>query len=342
MPSARGQGIHVLDYDAATGRLDRERVVRGIDSPAFLCLSPDERFLYAASEVPERAEGVVGAYAISSVEGSLTELGTQPMGGAWASYLTTDPQGRVLLLSDYGLGRVALLPIARDGSLERVASVHQHHGSGPDPGRQDASHAHCIVVAPDGRHVFAADLGADRVFGYRLDVEGRELVPQQDLALPPGAGPRHLVFAPGGRYAYLVCELDSTVVALAYRPREGAFAIIEAYPLLPRDFGGSNLAADVHCHPSGRFLYCSNRGHDSIAMFAIRGGGRLESLGHRSTEGAAPRNFTISPDGRFLLVANQDSDTIVSMPIEPETGLLGPSVAITKVPTPVCLVLART
>ncbi len=173
--------------------------MRGIDSPAFLCLSPDGRFLYAASEVPERPEGIIGAYAVSAADGSLELLGVQGMGGAWASYLTTDPAGRVLLLADYGRGRVALMPVGADGSLGRVASAHRHAGSGPNAERQDGPHTHCIVVAPGGRFVFAADLGADRLFGYRLDVGGAGLVPHSELELPAGSGPRHLVFASSGR-----------------------------------------------------------------------------------------------------------------------------------------------
>lgn len=317
-------------------------MVRGIDSPAFLCLSPDGRYLYAASEVPERAEGVVGAYAISATDGTLAPLGFQGMGGAWASYLAMDSSGRALLLSDYGKGRVALMPVLADGRLGQVASAHQHEGSGPNVERQDGPHAHCIIASPDDRFALAADLGADRVFGYRLELDDLELVPHSELALQPGTGPRHLVFAPDGRHAYLLGELEATVAALAYDAGAGTFAHIETYPLLPAGFGGERLSADVHVHPSGRFLYASNRGHDSIAIFAIGPDGRLEPLGHRPTEGATPRNFAISPDGRFLLAANQDSDTIVTMAIDSDTGLPGPtvSVSVSETPTPVCLVFA--
>ena len=313
-------------------------MVRGINSPAFLCLSPDGRCLYAASEVPERPEGVLGAYSISASDGTLTELGIQGMGGAWASYLTMDPAGRTLLVSDYGRGLVALLPVAGDGTLGEVASLHHHHGSGPNAERQDGPHTHCIVIAPDGRYAFAADLGTDGLVGYQLNAADRVLTPLTELALPPGSGPRHLTFAPDGRHAYLIGELDSTVSVLAYQADHGRFRIIETCHLLPDDFEGFNLAADVHTHHSGRFVYCSNRGHDSIAMFEVGTDGRLQHLGHRSTEGLTPRSFAISPDGRFLLVGNQDSDTIVTMPIDPHTGLLGPTASTVETPTPVCLV----
>ena len=314
--------------------------MRGIDSPAFLCLSPDGRVLYAASEVPERAEGLVGSYAVSPADGTLTQLGRQGFAGAWASYLAMDPGGRALLLSDYGAGRVAMLPARADGSLGEVSSAHQHRGSGPNAQRQDGPHAHCIVTSPDDAYAFAADLGADRIFGYRVDYERGELSLHGELALASGSGPRHLVFAPGGRHAYLLCELDATVVALEYDAQSGTLTPLEAHPLLPDDFSGENLSADIHIHPSGRFLYASNRGHDSIAMFAINPvDGQLQPLGHRSSEGATPRNFALAPDGRYLLVGNQDSDTIVTMAIDAKTGLLGPTAAVVEAPTPACLVL---
>mgnify|MGYP001827713153 FL=1 len=312
--------------------------MRGIDSPSFVCVAPDGRSLYAASEVPERPEGVIGAYAVSPDDGYLEPLGFQRMGGAWASYLTMDPQGRALLLADYGRGRVALMTVRSDRSLGPVASAHQLAGTGPNAARQDGPHTHCIVVSPDGRYAFAADLGADRVFGYRLDIDGPGLIPHRELELPAGSGPRHLVFAPAGHHAYLVGELDSTLTVLAYDAGSGRLGIVETHPLLPADFAGDSLAADVQVHPSGRFLYASNRGHDSIAIFAIGSAGRLEVLGHRASEGRTPRNLAISPDGRYLLVGNQDSDIIVTMPIDADTGLLGETVSAIETPTPACLV----
>jgi len=340
-PTAHGEGIDIFDYDPSTGRLRHEQVVRGIDSPSFVCVSPDGRSLYAASEVPERPEGVIGAYAVSPDDGHLEPLGFQRMGGAWASYLAMDPQGRALLLADYGRGRVALMPVRSDRSLGPVASAHQLSGTGPNAARQDGPHTHCIVVSPDGRFAFAADLGADRVFGYRLDIDGPGLVPHSELELPAGSGPRHLAFAPAGHHAYLVGELDSTLTVLAYDAASGGLGIVETHPLLPTDFVSSSLAADVQVHPSGRFLYASNRGHDSVAIFAVGSAGRLEVLGHRASEGRTPRNLAISPDGRYLLVGNQDSDTIVALPIDEQTRLPGPAVSVADVGTPACLVFGR-
>jgi 6-phosphogluconolactonase len=291
--------------------------------------------------VPEWPEGLVGSYAVSPVDGTLSYLSVQGSKGAAPSYVSMDSQGRVLLLSDYPPGRVALLPARDDGSLSEATSVQQHHGEGPRRERQAGPHAHCIVAAPDDAYAFSADLGSDRIFGYRVDYEHSGLIPHHDLVLPAGSGPRHLVFAPDGRHAYVVGELDATVTALDYEAASGTLSSIGTYPLLPADHQGPNLSADIKVHPTGRFLYASNRGHDSIAMFAVRDDGRLDPLGHRSSEGATPRNFAISPDGRFLLVGNQDSDSIVTMPIDAATGTLGPTTAVTEAPTPVCLAFGR-
>jgi 6-phosphogluconolactonase len=342
LAASNGEGLYVFDYDVGSGHVALVQKVTGIENPSFLCLSPDGRFLHAVWEVPEWPEGLIGSYAVSPADGTLSYLGIQGSKGAGPSYVTMDSRGRALLVSDYGSGRVALLPSGADGSLMEATSVQQHHGSGPNAARQEGPHAHCIVVSPDDAYAFSADLGADRVFGYRLDYDRFELVPHTELKLASGSGPRHLVFAPGSQHAYLICELDATVAALGYDAVAGTLAHIETYPLLPADGSGENISADIRVHPSGRFVYGSNRGHDSITMFAIDPtDGRLQRLGHRSTEGATPRNFAISPDGRFLLVANQDSDTVVTMPIDQETGLLGETVAVASVPTPVCLRFAR-
>lgn len=342
LASTNGKGIHVCDYDPPTGRLVQVQEVPGIENSSYLCISPDGRNLHAVWEVFDWPEGLVSSYAIDQATGHLAYQGVQGSRGTVTCYAMMDSRSRVAVVANYWSGSVALFPARADGSLAEAASVHQHAGTGPDAARQEGPHAHCIVVSPDDRFAFSCDLGADRIFGYRIDYAANALVPHHELVMPPGSGPRHLVFSPDGRHAYAICELDSTMTALAYDADAGTLALLEAHPMLPPEFDGHSHCADIAIHPSGRFLYGSNRGHDSITMFARDpDSGRLTLLGHRSTEGKTPRNFTIAPDGRFLLVANQDSDTIVTIAIDEGTGRLGDTVAVTPMPTPVCVRFGR-
>ena len=341
LAETNGQGLYVLDYDEDTGALTEVQEVGGIENPSYLCISPDGRNLHAVWEVLDWPEGLISSYAIDAGEGTLTYQGVQGSRGSLACYTMMDSQSRAALVSNYWSGSVAMFPVRADGALGQASSFDQHEGSGPDPARQEGPHAHCIVISADDAFAFSADLGTDRVIGYRVDFERNELVPHSELEMPPGSGPRHLVFSPNGRNAYVINELDSTIAALAYDAAAGVLRLLETYPLLPPDFDGESHCADIHIHPSGRYLYGSNRGHDSITMFHVDGAdGRLTPLGQRSTEGATPRNFAISPDGHFLLAANQDSDNVVTMPIDLDSGLLRETVSVTSVPTPVCLKFA--
>ena len=338
LAEANGDGLYVLDYEAASGRLTWRQTVTGIESPSYLCISLDGRNLHATWEVFDWPEGLVSSYAIDADSGELTYLGVQGSAGTLACYVMMDSRSRAAFVANYGSGSVALLPATAQGALGAATSVDQHDGSGPNQARQEGPHAHCLVVSQDGRHAFSANLGTDTIHGYRVDYEALRLEPLEPVSVAPGSGPRHLVFSPDDRHAYVICELDSTVVALDWDPAVGALAPIQSYPALPQDFAGESTCADIQIHPSGRFLYGSNRGHDSIAMFSFDvESGRLTSMGHRSTEGATPRNFALSPDGRYLLVANQDSDNIVTIQIDADSGALGETIAVFEVPTPVCL-----
>jgi 6-phosphogluconolactonase len=338
LAQTRGKGLHVLEFDSATGQLSMVQEVAGVENPSYLCISPDGRNLHAIWEVLDWPEGLVSSYAVDPGSGQLSYLGVQGSRGSLACYVTMDSRSRAAVVANYWSGSVAMFPARPDGALAEASSVDQHEGSGPDAARQEGPHAHCIVISPDDAHAFSADLGADAIFGYRIDYETGTLVRHSRLRMNPGSGPRHFVFAPGARHAYVTCELDSTIAALGYDAASGQLTAIDSYPMLPPDFDGDSHCADIHVHPGGRFVYGSNRGHDSIAMFAVdTDTGRLGLIGHRSTEGSTPRNFVISPDGRFLLVANQDSDTIVTLPIDADTGELGATVSVADVPTPVCL-----
>ncbi|MFV2064834.1 MAG: lactonase family protein [Chloroflexota bacterium] len=339
LAETNGKGLYVCDFDEASGHLTVQQEVAGIENASYLCLSPDGRSLHAIWEVFEWPEGLVSSYAVGADSGELSYLGVQGSRGTVTCYVTMDSQSRAAFVANYWSGSVAMFPARADGSLAEASSVDQHEGMGPNAARQEGPHAHCIVVSSDDRFAFSADLGADVIIGYEVDYEGMSLAPRSRLEMPAGSGPRHLIFAPSGRNAYVVCELDSTIAALGYDAGTGELGYIDSYPMLPADFGGESHCADIRIHPSGRFVYGSNRGHDSIAMFAVDAdSGRLELIGHRSTEGATPRNFAITPDGRFLLVANQDSDNIVTMPIDADSGELGETVSVADVPTPVCLV----
>jgi 6-phosphogluconolactonase len=331
-------GIEVLDYDEGSGSLSARQESTGIENPSYLSIAPDGRTLHAVWEVLDWPEGLVSSHVVDASTGALTYLGVQGTRGSLACYATMDSRGRAAFVANYGSGSVAMLPVRADGSLAEASSVVQQHGSGPDPSRQAGPHAHCIVVSRDDVYAFSVDLGADAIFVYRIDYEDRRLVAHERIEMPPGSGPRHLVFAPDGHHAYAICELDSTLAALDYDATTGQLALVATHPMLPADFHADSHCAHIEVHPTGRFVYGSNRGHDSITLFAVDGAtGGLRLIGHRTTEGATPRNFVISPDGRFLLVANQDSDTIVTMPIDAETGELGPRASVAQVPTPVCL-----
>lgn len=342
LASTNGEGIYVYDFDEAAGTLSLVQEVPGLENPSYLCLSPDGRNLHATAEVLDWPEGLMSSFAVDESSGQLSYLGVQGARGTVTAYVSMDSRSRAAFVANYWSGTVAMFPARADGALAEASSVQQHAGSGPNEARQEGPHAHCIVVSPDDRFAFSADLGADVIFGYRVDYDANELVSHAELRMPAGSGPRHLIFAPDGSRAFVICELDSTIASLDYDAEAGTLSLIDTYPMLPADFEGESHCADIGIHPSGRFVYGSNRGHDSISMFAVdAGSGRLEPIGHRSTEGATPRNFVIAPDGRFLLVANQDSDTVVTLPIDSETGVLGETLAVTDVPTPVCLKFGR-
>lgn len=330
------EGIHALRFDAATGELHRAGgEVTPILNPTFLALSPDARFLYAVSEAS--GMGTVHAYRVDDTTGTLTFLNQQSTGGDGPAYVSTDRTGRWVLVANYGGGSVALLPTA-DGHLGEAADVVQHTGTGPNKERQEAPHAHYIHVSPDNRYAYAADLGIDRVRVYRLDDEQGSLTsaPVLEVATAPGAGPRHLDFHPNGRFAYLVGELDGTVTAYAYDAVSGDLSALQVLSALPADFAGHNQSADIHVHPSGRWLYVSNRGDfDSIAVLGIDDAtGRLTLIEHQANGIGWPRNFAIDPTGRWLLVANRRLDNITVFEIDAETGRLSATDQHIGVPAP--------
>ena len=333
--SSTSEGIYVYRMDQLSGQLKRLGSAKS-ENPSFLAIDPRKRFLYAVNET---STGAVSAFRINRQTFALEFLNQQPSQGADPCHLVVDDRGRSLLLANYTGGNVAVLPIQRDGSLGPASDVEQHEGSGPRE-QQKGPHAHCIKLDRFNRHAFAADLGSDKVMIYGFNAATGTLEPakQPFASLHQGAGPRHLTLHPNGKYLYVINELDSSITTFRYDPAKGMLTAFESISTLPRDFSGTSYCADVHVSRSGRFLYGSNRGHNSIVVFAIEPrSGRLTLVEHVSTGGNWPRNFTIDPSGRFLLVANQRSDNVVTFRIDSQTGRLTPTGQITEIPVPVCL-----
>lgn len=339
------RGIYLFTLDLATGKLSPGGVVGEVANPSFLAIHPNRRFLYAVNEVGRFAgkrSGAVSAFSLEPATGKLTLLNQQSSEGTGPCYVTIDRSGKNALVANYGGGSVAVLPISGDGRLKPATAAIQHTGSSVDRGRQDAPHAHSINVDPDNRFAIAADLGLDKLFVYRFDAAKGTLVPNDPPAtkVAPGAGPRHFAFHPSGRFGYVINEMGSSVTALAYDAERGVLRELQTIGTLPAGFTGANTTAEVQVHPSGKFLYGSNRGHDSIAIFTIDPTtGRLKAAGHQPTQGKMPRNFGIDPAGHYLLAANQDSGSIVVFRIDAETGRLDPTGNLVNVPKPVCVKL---
>jgi 6-phosphogluconolactonase len=341
----KSKGIYVSRLTLATGRLSDPQLAAETTNPSFLAVHPDGRHLYAANEMSsfeDRQTGAVSAFAIDRASGMLTSLNQQSSGGAGPAHLVVDRTGRVVLVANYGGGSVAALRIRGDGRLAAPASVNRHAGSSVHPTRQAKPHAHSINIDPSNRFAYAADLGIDKVLIYRLDLARATLTPNTpaSVAVAPGSGPRHFAFHPTRPYAYVINEMLLTVSAFSHDPTSGALSELQTLTTLPPgvDAASGFSAAEVQVHPSGRFLYASNRGHDSITVFAIDPStGRLTFVENEPTQGSFPRGFGIDPTGRFVLAANQRSHTVVVFRIDQATGQLTPTGQSLAVGTPVCV-----
>ncbi len=335
------KGIYVYRFDAATGELTPLGLAAESRNPSFLAVSPDRRFLYAVDEVRNfggQDSGGIRAFSVDRETGKLTFLNEVASRGTDPCYLTLDNSGRHLFTANYTSGSLAGFAIAANGHLGQNSALIQPRGKGFEPERQEGPHAHSINFSRDNRFAVAADLGLDELNVYRFqNARGRlSAKPLRSLKLEPGAGPRHFAFHPNGRFAYLVNEMQSAVVALSYDRADGTLSRLQQISMLPADFKGHNDAAEVQVHPSGKFLYASNRGHDSIAVFSIHPRkGTLTLVEIVSTQGKEPRHFAIDPTGSFLLAANQNSDNIVVFKIDANTGRLTATGKTVEAPTPV-------
>jgi len=341
--SGKSEGIYIYNMNVSSGELKYFNTVKRVIDPSFLAVGRKRRFLYAVNELTEfggKPGGALSAFSIDQKTGDLNLLNQQPSLGGAPCYVIVDATGRFVLVANYTGGNVSVLPVLPDGGLGTATDMVQHQGSGANKERQEAPHAHCVVLDRSNRYAFVADLGLDKVMIYHFDAKAGKLRPTRQpwAQLNPGAGPRHFIFHPNGRYAYVINELDSTLAAFSYDAVNGTLHSIQTVSALPKDFSGKNDCADLHITSSGRFLYGSNRGHNSIVVFAINEStGKLTYLEHTSTLGKTPRNFAVDPTGRFLLVANQESDTVVTLRIDTVTGRLKPTGHVAEVPTPVCL-----
>ena len=350
-PAANGPGLVVLAFDEDTGALTPLHEVGGIDNPSYVTVDAAGRTLYAISEVFGWHEGVATAYRIDQRTGALTYINKQATRGSIAAQASFDRTGRWLLVANYRIGEDGLrppqaavvYPIEADGGLGPAACSVGHTGHGPNPDRQEGPHPHCAVASPDNRFVLVCDLGIDRIMVYAFDPAAGTLTPGAPsfVRMAPGTGPRHLVFAPNGRFVFVTNELASSVTALAWDAASGTLTPVRTIATIPADWHEENSCSDIGISADGRFLYAANRGHDSIAAFAVDAAGRLTSLGQTSVRGRTPRQFTLDLSGRFVLVANQNSDEVVVLARDPASGLLGDSGQRAAIGTPMCVKLLR-
>ena len=340
--SGKSKGIYRCRFDLTSGSLKVESAVMEATNPSFLAIDKSRHRLFAVNETSEfdgKPGGSVSSFSIDPATGDLQLLSRRSSQGGDPCHLTVDSAGRHVLVANYSGGSVAVLPVQDDGTLGEATDVVQHRGSSVHR-RQQAPHAHSVNLDDSNRFAYVADLGLDKVMIYRFDGTGGKLVPAEQRwgELKAGAGPRHMVLHPDGQMAYVVNELDSTLTRFAVDRSTGALEQRQTISTLSRDFAGDNYPADVHIAPSGRFVYISNRGLDTIVVFAIdEKTGELSSLQHQPTRGKWPRNFSIDPTGRYLLVANQRSDTIAVFSIDEERGTLSPESELSGVPVPVCV-----
>ena len=341
--TGKSEGIYVFRYNSHKLEATPVFTATGIKNPSFLAISPNGKKVYAVSEMNGNGNaGMVVAYDFDASNGSLRKLNEQPSGGDDPCYITVDKTNKWVIAGNYSSGTLAVLPIQANGSLGAPTTKISHSGSGPDKNRQEKPHVHATVLAPDNRFLFVPDLGTDKIMIYRFDDKKGTLQPakQAFAATKPGSGPRHFCFHPSGKFAYILEELTGSVTVFRYDAAKGVLKTIQNISSVPNGFSGEAGSADLHISADGRFLYASNRGtSNTIAIYNVHPtDGKINLLAHQSTLGRRPRNFSIAPDGKQLIVANQDSDEMVIFLRNTETGMLTDSGKRISVPTPVCII----
>lgn len=336
------KGIYRSELDLATGKLSQPELAAEATSPSFLAIHPTGKYLFCVNEISDldgKKVGGVTGFSIEPKSGQLKKINQQPSGGAGPCHVALDRTGKVALAANYGGGSVCAHPIKEDGSLGEMSGFVQHTGSSADPRRQKEPHAHSINVDPTNKFAVAADLGLDKVLIYKLDLATGKLGANDPAfgSVAPGSGPRHFAFHPSGKYGYVCNEMTSGVTAFAWDAAKGSLTELQTLSTLPHEVKG-NSTAEVQVHPSGKFVYVSNRGHNSIAVFTVdQATGKLTAAGHQAENIKIPRNFGIDPTGTYLLVCNQDGDSVIVHKIDQTTGKLTPVGEPVPAPTPVCV-----
>ncbi len=340
--SLRGsKGIYVLSFDKKQMMFKEIQTVGGGENPNFLALGIGHKHLYVSYSkgTVSDGKGSVMSFAIEPQTGMLTKLNEQSSEGAGPAHVSVDPKGRFAYVSNYGTGNLAVYPINKDGSLSKASDMVRHFGKSIVTSRQEAPHVHQTIPSPDGRFIYVSDLGIDKIMIYEVKESGK-LIPASTpfVSSIPGSGPRHLVIHPKGNFAYSAEELTSTVASYSIDKATGALSPLERKKMLPDDFNSRNSAADIHFSPDGKFLYASNRGHESLVIYNVNPeNGKLDLVGHENTGGRHPRNFMIDKNGEFVLVANRDTDNIVMLKRNKKTGTLVPTGTQISVPAVIAL-----
>lgn len=339
----KGKGIYSYRFDPATGMLSPHGLTPEVRNPSYLCFDKNRTFVYSVNELKEwegQFGGGMSAFRIDQETGALTLLNAKPTRGTDPCHIIVDRTGQFVFVANFASGSFIGYRIAADGSLGEEVAFVQHEGSSIDPKRQAGPHAHAVEFDLSGRFVYVPELGVDRVMIYELDQSTGAVKPasQPWVSVAPGAGPRQLVVHPKGGFAYLINELNSTMTAYALDAQTGALTELQTLPTLPEGFAAHSTCAEVQITPDGKFLYGSNRGHDSLAIYEIDpASGLMTLVGHQSTRGKIPRNFEVGPTGRFLIAANQDTDNLVPFRLDPATGKLEAVGQSIEAPTPICV-----
>jgi 6-phosphogluconolactonase len=333
------RGFSLAHFNSDTGNLTTPQFLLAAAGPAFFQIHPDGLHLYACNTLGSKTEGQISAYAIDPKTGNLTFLNSQPSGGADPSYISFDKTGRFCFVANYNAGNLAAFPILPDGSLGNRTGFDQHAGHSIDPVRQKQPYAHSIIVDPSNRFVLSADLGLDKLFVYKFNAQTGNLTPNDPpfIATQPGAGPRHVVFAPNGKYVYLIHEMGSLITQFAWDSSNGTLKQLSTISTLPADFKGINTDAEIAFSPDGKFLYASDRGLNALTTFSVDpADGHLTVLDFTPTQGKTPRNFSLDPTGRWIIASNQDSATVIVYHRDPATGKLTQTGPLIPLDYPFC------